>query len=78
MGNGTKPTGTHARLIQLRSAQQQTVARQRILRPQIREAKRCGDDEHARILHDELRDLRVRLRQLQREERAVRGRDEAT
>jgi hypothetical protein len=53
------------------------MARQKALRPQIRAAKQRGDHEQAHALHDELRDLRARLRRLQQEERAMGGRDAA-
>ena len=76
MRDTAKSTSARDRLTQLRTARQHIIAQQRTLRPRIREAKRGGDDERARLLHDELRELRERLRRVQDEERAMRGWDE--
>jgi len=77
MRNAAKPTSASDQLTQLRIAREQTIARQKDLRPQIRAAKQRGDHEQAQSLHNELRDLRARLRRLQQEERAMGGRDAA-
>jgi uncharacterized membrane protein len=73
MGIAANATSAWGRLAQLRAAQRTMVARQKALRPLIREANERGEAEKARALHDELRALRVRLRQVQREERELRA-----
>ena len=77
MRNAAKPTSASDRLAQLRMTREQTIERQKALRPQIRAAKQRGDHEQAQALHDELRELRARLRRLQQEERTMNVRDAA-
>ncbi len=73
MGSATDPPAASASWVELRAARRRIIARQRALRPQIREAKLRGDHDHARRFHEELRELRAQLRRLLAEERARRG-----
>jgi hypothetical protein len=70
MEHASDPARTSPPSVQRYTTQRQIVARQKALRPQIREAKQRGDDAHAQALLAELRALRVRLRHVRHQQRA--------